>query len=112
MYVPVREEEVFRKLEKLAEGGLLDSAIRGIYREIISASIALEKRLVIGYLPMRQYTRNRRSKNFGTSVNYQPYNTIPDVFYHVQKGEADYGVGSRTPPRVRSSTWTCWRRRI
>ena len=94
MYVPVREEEVFRKLEKIAGGGLLDSpAIRGIYREIISASIALEKRLLIGYLgPEATYTQQAALKNFGTSVHYQPYNTIPDVFYHVQKGEADYGV--------------------
>jgi chorismate mutase/prephenate dehydratase len=94
MYVPVREEEVFRKLEKLAAGGLLDSpAIRGIYREIISASIALEKRLLIGYLgPEATFTQQAALKNFGTSVNYQSFNSIPDVFYHVQKGEADYGV--------------------
>jgi chorismate mutase/prephenate dehydratase len=94
MYVPVREEEVFRKLEKLAEGGPLDSpAIRGIYRQIISASIALEKPLLIAYLgPEATFTQQAALKNFGTSVQYQPYNTIEDVFVHVEKGEADYGV--------------------
>ena len=41
MYVPVREEEVFRKLEQFKGDGPLDSgAIRAIYREVISASIA------------------------------------------------------------------------
>ncbi len=94
MYVPVREEEVFRKLEKMAEDGPLDSrAIRGIYREIISASIALEKPLLIGYLgPEATYTQQAALKNFGSSVQYRPYNTIADVFLHVEKGEADYGV--------------------
>ena len=94
MYVPVREEEVFRKLEKLAIEGPLDSrAIRGIYREIISASIALEKPLLIAYLgPEATYTQQAALKNFGSSVQYRAYNTIEDVFVHVDKGEADYGV--------------------
>ena len=94
MYVPVREEEVFRKLEQLQVDGPLDSrAIRAIYREIISASIALEKPLVIGYLgPEATYTQQAALKNFGSSVEYRPYNNIADVFHQVEKGDADYGV--------------------
>ena len=94
MYVPVREEEVFRKLEQIQEEGPLDSrAIRAIYREVISASIALEKPLVIGYLgPEATYTQQAALKNFGSSVQYRPYNSIADVFHQVEKGEADYGV--------------------
>lgn len=94
MYVPVREEEVFRKLEQIQEEGPLDSrAIRAIYREVISASIALEKPLVIGYLgPEATYTQQAALKNFGSSVQYRPYNSIADVFHQVEKGETDYGV--------------------
>ena len=93
-YVPVREEEVFRKLELIQTEGHLDSrAIRSIYREIISASIALEKPLVIGYLgPEATFTQQAALKNFGSSVDYNPCNSIADVFHQVEKGEADYGV--------------------
>ena len=90
-YVPVREEEVFRKLELIQTEGHLDSrAIRSIYREIISASIALEKPLVIGYLgPEATFTQQAALKNFGSSVDYNPCNSIADVFHQVEKGEAD-----------------------
>ena len=93
-YVPVREEEVFRKLEMIQpEGHLGSRAIRYIYREIISASIALEKPLVIGYLgPEATFTQQAALKNFGSSVDYNPCNSIADVFHQVEKGEADYGV--------------------
>ena len=94
MYVPVREEEVFQRLEQIQTDGPLDSrAIRAIYREIISASIALEKPLIIGYLgPEATFTQQAALKNFGSSVEYCPYNNIADVFHQVEKGEADYGV--------------------
>lgn len=93
IYVPSREEQVFQKLAALNEGPLTESAIRSIYREIISAMIALERKLIIAYLgPEATYTQQAAIKNFGTSLTYHPMGTIPDVFTAVEKGEADYGV--------------------
>lgn len=93
IYVPSREEQVLQKLVALNQGPLTEPALRSIYREIISAMIALERKLVIAYLgPEATYTQQAAIKNFGTSLTYQPMSTIPDVFTAVAKGEADYGV--------------------
>ena len=68
-------------------------SLRTIYREVISASIALEKELVIGYLgPEATYTHQAAAKNFGTALTYRPLPDIPDVFQAVEQGECDYGV--------------------
>jgi chorismate mutase/prephenate dehydratase len=92
-YVPAREEQVFERLEALNGGPMPQAALRAIYREVISASIALQKPLRIAYLgPEATYTHQAALKNFGTSLNYDALRTIPDVFSAVERGEADYGV--------------------
>ncbi len=93
MYVPSREEKVFQKLSNLNQGPLNNKAIKSIYREIISASISLEKELKIAYLgPEATYTHQAAIKNFGSSLKYVPSSTIKDVFHAVEKDDADYGV--------------------
>ena len=93
IYVPEREDAVFRKVTALSQGPIKSEALQAIYREIMSAAIALEKPLQIAYLgPEATYTHVAAIKKFGTSVNYQPIATISDVFTAVEKGEADYGI--------------------
>lgn len=93
IYVPQREEEVLRGLLEINEGILTETALRAIYREIMSAAIALEKPTVVAYLgPEATYTHQAAMKKFGASLTYRPFPTIPDVFAAVEKGEADYGV--------------------
>ena len=93
IYVPSREEQIFQKLTKINEGPLTERAIRSIYREIISVMISRERALVVAYLgPEATFTHQAAMKNFGSSLTYHPFSTIPDVFTAVEKGEADYGV--------------------
>lgn len=93
IYVPSREEEVFTKLGDQNGGPLTDKAIRSIYREIISAAIALEKSQKVAYLgPEATYTHAAALKNFGSSIDYEALGTVPDVFATVARGDADYGV--------------------
>ena len=93
LYVPAREEEVFEKLLELSDGPLDEPPLRAIYREIISASIALEKKMIIGYLgPEATFTHQAAIKNFGSSLNYKPLHTIGEVFEEVERGDCDYGV--------------------
>ncbi len=93
IYVPSREEEVFGKLTAHSEGPLSEEAIRKIYREVISAAIALEKPLMIAYLgPEGTYTHQAALKNFGSSVSFAQMRSVPDVFTAVKRGDADYGV--------------------
>ena len=93
IYVPSREQKIFDKLKGINKGPLPQSAIESIWREIISASISLEKKLVIAYLgPEATFTHQAAIKNFGSSLEYQPMRTIQDVILEVERGEADYGV--------------------
>ncbi len=92
-YDPAREEQVFEKLRALNSGPMQADSLRTIYREVISASIALEKSLVIGFLgPEATYTHQAAVKNFGATLSYRPLPDIPDVFQAVEQGECDYGV--------------------
>ncbi len=93
IYVAKREEEVFQRLQALNGGPLEMAAIRSIFREIMSAAIALEKPMIIAYLgPEATFTHQAAIKKFGSSVNYRPLATITDVFNAVEKGDSDYGV--------------------
>ncbi|MFP4166238.1 MAG: prephenate dehydratase [Opitutales bacterium] len=92
-YDPSREAQVMDKIKSLNEGPLNSDALSTIYREVIAASIALEKKLRIAYLgPEATYTHQAAIRNFGATLDYEPMKTIPDVFAEVEHGDADYGV--------------------
>lgn len=93
VYVPSRETKVFENLLKKNAGRISESSLRAIFREIISASISAEKKLKVAYLgPVATFTQQAAIKNFGTSVDYRPMHSIPDIFAAVELGECDYGV--------------------
>jgi chorismate mutase/prephenate dehydratase len=93
IYVPEREDAVMRKVCVQNEGPIKNEALRAIYREIMSAAIALEKPLLVAYLgPEASNTHNAAMKKFGASVDYHAMGTIEDIFTAVEKGEADNAV--------------------
>ena len=93
IYVPEREDAVLRKVAALNQGPMREAALTAIYREIMSAAIALEKPLLIAYLgPEATNTHAAAMKKFGASVDYHAMATIGDIFTAVEKGEADYAV--------------------
>ena len=92
-YDPTREVQVMAKIVELNPGPLSNDALQAIYREIISGSIALEKKLLIAYLgPEATYTHQAALRKFGVSLNFRARKSIPDVFAEVERGDADYGV--------------------
>jgi chorismate mutase/prephenate dehydratase len=94
IYVPSREKAVFDRVCNLnTEGPLPDKSARAIYREIMSAALALESNLKIAYLgPPATFTHAAARSKFGSSVEYHPAGSIDDVFAAVETGSADYGV--------------------
>lgn len=93
IYAPEREEKLLRALVKKSKGRLTETAIRAIYREIMSASLALEKDISIAYLgPEATWTHQAARSKFGASVRYSPQANIRDVFEEVERRRADYGV--------------------
>jgi len=93
IYAPEREEALLKRLAEINKGRLPDRSIRAIYREIMSAALALEDDLSIAYLgPKGTWTHQAAIKKFGHSVNYTPLANFADVFDHVARRKADYGV--------------------
>lgn len=94
IYAPEREELLLRSLLRKGEGGRLpETSIRAIYREIMSAALALEEDLKIAYLgPAGTWTHQAAIGKFGHSVKYLPQPSFADVFDQVTRRIADYGV--------------------
>ena len=93
IYSPEREIQVLRKVAGLNKGPLEKGALEAIYREVMSASLALEKSLTIAYLgPKASFANLAALKRFGSQVDYSACNSIADIFTQVERGEADYGV--------------------
>ncbi len=96
IFAPDREEKLLRKLIDLNhknKGRLPEKSLRSIFREIISAALALEQDMRIAYLgPAGSWTHQVAISRFGNSVLYLPEASTEDVFERVQMQEADYGV--------------------
>jgi len=93
IYVPSRERAVFDKIKQMNEGPLPEESAHAIYREIMSAALALETNMKIAYLgPEATFTHQAARNKFGVSVDYIPTSTISEVFDCVQNRAAEYGV--------------------
>lgn len=92
-FTPEREREVFERLAKLNHGPLLETQLRAIYREVISAARALEKTLKCSYWgPAGTFSHFAASSMFGASSDLVPADSISDVFMAVEHRDCDYGV--------------------
>ena len=90
---PEREEEIIGRLTRENRGPFPSRAVRGVYREILSACLSLEQTLKVAYLgPQATFTHMACMKRFGQLAEYIPLRGIGDVFKEVEKGKADYGV--------------------
>ncbi|MDX1697148.1 MAG: prephenate dehydratase [Thiohalobacterales bacterium] len=92
-YRPEREVAVLRKVSERNTGPLPDEEMARLFREIMSACLALEKPLTIAYLgPEGTFTQSAALKQFGHSVITVALDGIDDVFREVEAGAANYGV--------------------
>ena len=93
VYRPEREAQVLRRLIGENPGPLPEVAVHNIFREIMSACLALEQALRIAYLgPAGTYSESAATRHFGSSPTLAPCASIDDVFRAVEAGNAEYGV--------------------
>lgn len=92
-YRPEREAQVLRGVVARNEGPLTDEEMVRLFREIMSACLAQEEPLKVGYLgPEGTFSQTAVYKHFGHSVRALPLGTIDEVFHEVESGVADFGV--------------------
>lgn len=92
-YRPEREAEILRTIKARNEGPLRDEEMLRLFREIMSACLAQQEPLKIGFLgPEGTFTQTAVYKHFGHSVRVLPFHTIDEVFQEVECGAADFGV--------------------
>jgi chorismate mutase/prephenate dehydratase len=92
-YRPEREAQVLRKIIDRNDNLLKDKDMAHIFREIMSACLALEQPLNIAYLgPEGTFTQEAALKHFGHAVSTLDCGSIDEIFHQVEKGNAHYGV--------------------
>lgn len=95
-YRPEREAEVLRGVvDRNKQNGrpLRDDEMVRLFREIMSACLAQQEPLKVGFLgPEGTFTQQAVLKHFGHSARAIPLPTIAEVFFEVQSSHADFGV--------------------
>lgn len=92
-YHPGREAEVLRRILEKNTGPLADEEMARLFREIMSACLALESPQTIAFLgPEGTFTQEAALKHFGHSVSTTPLAAIDEVFREVESGTAHFGV--------------------
>lgn len=92
-YRPEREAEILKRVQARNQGPLSDAEMLRLFREIMSACLALEAPLRVAFLgPEGTYTQEACQKHFGQSVVNVPATSIGAVFREVESGAVHYGV--------------------
>jgi chorismate mutase / prephenate dehydratase len=93
VFRPEREAQVLRGVAERNPGPLQDSDVQTIFREIMSACRALEKRVTVAYLgPSGTFSEEAVFKQFGSAIETLPCASIDEVFRATEAGTADFGV--------------------
>jgi len=93
VFRPEREAQVIDGLKAVNGGPLQSDSVAPIWREIMSACRALERRLRVAYLgPAGTFSEEAALGYFGSSIDRVPCSSIDEVFRSTSAGAADFGV--------------------
>jgi chorismate mutase/prephenate dehydratase len=92
-YRPEREAQVLRNVMERNQGPLDNEEMARLFREIMSACLALEQPVRVAYLgPEGTFTQAAAIKHFGHSCVSIPMTAIDEVFREVAADAVSYGV--------------------
>jgi len=93
VYVASRERDLIAKLRADNAGPFPQTAIRPVFREIISATRSLEETVRVAFLgPEGTFSHQAVTEQFGAQVELVPASSLREVFGLAQRGKAHYGV--------------------
>ncbi len=92
-HVPHREREIIERLKTSNPGPFPNDSVESVFREVFSATLALEKPLNIGFLgPTTTFSHQAALKQFGHSTILTPLGSIEAIFKEVERGNCHYGI--------------------
>lgn len=92
-YRPEREAQVLRKAMARNQGPLANEEYARLFREIMSACLALENPVKVAFLgPEGTFTHQAALKHFGHSAKVISHTAIDEVFRDVEAGASQFGV--------------------
>ena len=87
------EAEFLKSAASKNKGPIPNSALEGIYRQILNGSSVLARPTRVGYLgPQGTFSHLAASQHFGESVDYENLRALEGVFEEVARGHVDYGL--------------------
>lgn len=93
VYDPCQESKVYARLTRFNQGPLTDEALKEIFREIVSASRALQGPTKVACLgPPASFTHLAALSHFGRAAQYRFEEAICKVFDTVERGQSHLGV--------------------
>lgn len=93
VFRPERESQVLRGVAARNSGPLHSLDIQLIFREVMSACRALERRVTVAYLgPAGTFSEQAVFQQFGHAIVLLPCISIDEVFRTTEAGTADFGV--------------------
>jgi len=92
-YRPEREAQVLTRIKEKNQGPLSSETVALLFREIMSACLALERPVTVAYLgPRGTFSERAALKHFGIAAEAMASASIDEVFRAVESGAADFGV--------------------
>lgn len=92
-YDPRSDDDLLKRIEAENPGPLPSDAVRGVFRQVLSAVRNRIRPRRVSYLgPAFSFTHMAAVERFGESADLIPVNTIAAVFEEVNRGHADFGV--------------------
>ena len=93
VFRPEREAQVLQRVAERNPGPLADADLQSIFREVMSACRALEKRISVAFLgPAGTYSEQAVIRQFGQAVQGLPCVSLDEVFRATEAGTAEFGV--------------------
>ena len=90
---PDRVAQVIEKIQTANLGPLKSDHVAAVWREIMSACLALESPVRVAYLgPAGTFSEQAALQFFGASIEHVPCISIDEVFRATAAGSASYGV--------------------